>query len=56
MKNKTTKHACEICGKTEMLESKKRHWCDCNPTAPFFMWNVRHQKMARKVLAGFGIR
>ena len=50
---KTEMFKCEVCGKTAKLESGKRHWCDCNPCAPFYMWNVRHSKGVDKLVNGF---
>lgn len=50
---KTELHKCDACGKTAKLESGKRHWCDCNPTAPFYMVSVRMRKMTDQLVGGF---
>lgn len=28
---------CPKCGKSEQLDPHQRHWCKCNPVAPFQM-------------------
>lgn len=50
---KTELHKCDACGKTAKLESGKRHWCDCNPRAPFYMVSVRMRKMTDQLVGGF---
>lgn len=40
---------CDVCGKTSELETGKRHYCDCNPTAPFYMYSKRHREITKKV-------
>ena len=50
---KTAMFKCEVCGKTSELEAGKRHECDCNPSAPFYMWNVKHSKAVNKLVKGF---
>jgi hypothetical protein len=50
---KTEMFQCEVCGKTAKLESGKRHWCDCNPQAPFYMVSVRMRHLTDKILNKF---
>lgn len=47
---KTELHKCDACGKTAKLESGKRHWCDCNPRAPFYMVSVRMRKVTDQLV------
>lgn len=47
---------CEVCGKRKKLDSGKRHWCDCNPSAPFYFVEVRLKKMIGRLLGSHGLR
>lgn len=50
---KTELHKCDVCGTTAKLESGKRHWCACNPPAPFYMHSVKMRKMTDQLVGGF---
>ena len=50
---KTELYKCDVCGKTAKLESGKRHWCDCNPRAPFYMNSVKMRRMTDQLIGGF---
>ena len=49
---KTEMFKCDVCGKTAKLETGKRHWCDCNPTAPFYMHSVKMRKLTDQLIGG----
>lgn len=36
--NHLRKFICPACGKREMLDHRKRQYCDCNPVSPFPMY------------------
>ena len=50
---KTEMFKCDVCGKTTKLETGKRHWCDCNPPAPFYMNSVKMRKLTDQLIGGF---
>ena len=50
---KTEMCKCDVCGKTEKLETGKRHWCGCNPEAPFYMVSVKMRKVTDTLVGGF---
>jgi hypothetical protein len=55
MKTKTKRidFTCPACGIIDVLEARKRHWCDCNPRAPFEMQSVRHSRISDSITNRF---
>ena len=53
MKKGKEQFECTACGKRAMLDRTKRHWCDCNPAAPFYMYSVKQLESTRQLVAGF---
>jgi len=49
---KTETFKCDVCGKTEKLQSGKHHWCDCNPAAPFYFVSLKHRSITERVSRG----
>lgn len=51
---KTEIHICDGCGKREKLgqlpKSARNHYCDCNPSAPFYMTPLRIKKASLRAM------
>jgi len=44
---------CDACGRIAKLETHKRHWCDCNPRAPFAMHSVKDARVTDGVISAY---
>ena len=50
---KTEMFKCSGCGRAEKREWGKRHWCECNPRAPFPMYSVKQSRLTDALVRGF---
>jgi hypothetical protein len=52
MQMKSESFICDGCGKEQTLRPG-RHWCNCNPMAPFEMVPARVRRVTNKVIKSF---
>ena len=53
MRPQTVTHICTGCGKTAKRNPDRRHWCKCNPSAPYKMMIEKDYRLAHAVVKTF---
>jgi len=44
---------CSACGSVAKLDCNKRHWCNCNPSAPFAMHSVKAARVTDGIVVAY---